>query len=152
MASSGTSLSAIGPSAEPGEDSGSEADESVPPESSVEVTSRAADAFLDEEDDLAEEDLAGEDVGDDVLDEDVADEGDVVDDDDDCDEDAADDDDDEEVVDEEVVDEESPVDEPDGSAYAMAGVVAMATPTPRVTANAPTRPMCLAYPMTVSFR
>ena len=44
------------------------------------------------------------------------------------------------------VDEESPadVDEPDGSAYAMPGVVAMATPTPRVTANAPTRPMCLA--------
>ena len=44
------------------------------------------------------------------------------------------------------VDEESPVDadEPDRSAYAMPGVVAMATPTPRVTANAPTRPMCLA--------
>jgi hypothetical protein len=50
-------------------------------------------------------------------------------------------------VDEDVADdEESPVDvdETDGSAYAMPGVVAMATPTPRVTANAPTRPMCLA--------
>ena len=44
-----------------------------------------------------------------------------------------------------VVDEESPVgDEPDVSAYAVPGVVAMATPTPRVTASAPTRPMCLA--------
>ncbi|WP_457147277.1 hypothetical protein [Mycobacterium sp. URHB0021] len=49
-----------------------------------------------------------------------------------------------------VADDEPPVDDPDGSAYAMPGVVAMATPTPRVTANAPTRPMCLAYPMTVS--
>jgi hypothetical protein len=58
-----------------------------------------------------------------------------------------------------VVEEESPADaeeeslgggdESDGSAYAMPGVVAMATPTPSVTANAPTRPMCLAYPMTV---
>ena len=50
------------------------------------------------------------------------------------------------VDDDLAVDEESPVDvdEPDGSAYAMPGVVAMATPTPRVTANAPTRPMCLA--------
>jgi hypothetical protein len=35
-------------------------------------------------------------------------------------------------------------DESDGSAYAMPGVVATATPTPSVTANAPTRPMCLA--------
>jgi hypothetical protein len=44
-----------------------------------------------------------------------------------------------------VVDEESPAgDEPDGSAYAVPGAVAMATPTPRVTASAPTRPMCLA--------
>ena len=39
------------------------------------------------------------------------------------------------------VDEESPA---AGSAYAMPGVDAMATPTPSVTANAPTRPMCLA--------
>jgi len=38
---------------------------------------------------------------------------------------------------------------PDGTAYARPGVVATATPTPSVTANAPTRPMCLAYPMTV---
>jgi hypothetical protein len=44
-----------------------------------------------------------------------------------------------------VVDEESSVgDEPDGPAYAIPGVVTMATPTPRVTASAPTRPMCLA--------
>jgi hypothetical protein len=35
-------------------------------------------------------------------------------------------------------------DESDSSAYAMPGEVAMATPTPSVTANAPTRPMCLA--------
>ena len=50
------------------------------------------------------------------------------------------------LVDEDVVvDEESPAgDEPDGSAYAIPGVFAMATPTPRVTASAPTRPMCLA--------
>jgi hypothetical protein len=55
--------------------------------------------------------------------------------------------DDEVLVDEDVlVDEGPPVedDEPDGSAYAIPGVVAMATPTPRVTANAPTRPICLA--------
>ena len=39
------------------------------------------------------------------------------------------------------VDEESPA---AGSAYATPGVDAMATPTPSVTANAPTRPMCLA--------
>jgi len=54
--------------------------------------------------------------------------------------------DDDVLVDEDVVvDEESPAgDEPDGSAYAIPGVVAMATPTPRVTASAPTRPMCLA--------
>jgi hypothetical protein len=44
-----------------------------------------------------------------------------------------------------VVDEELLVDddESDGSAYAMAGVLAMANPTPRVTASAPTRPMYL---------
>ena len=43
------------------------------------------------------------------------------------------------------IDGESPVgDVPDESAYAVPGVVAMATPTPRVTARAPTRPMCLA--------
>ncbi len=49
-------------------------------------------------------------------------------------------------VDEEVsVDEEpAPADEPDGLAYAIPGVLAMAAPTPNVTANAPTRPMCLA--------
>jgi hypothetical protein len=34
------------------------------------------------------------------------------------------------------------VDELDGSAYAMPDAVAM--PTPRATANAPTRPICLA--------
>jgi hypothetical protein len=51
------------------------------------------------------------------------------------------------VVEEELlVDEESLVDDdgPDGSAYAMPGVLAMATPTPRVTASAPTRPTYLA--------
>jgi hypothetical protein len=51
------------------------------------------------------------------------------------------------VVEEDLlVDEESLVDddELDGSAYATPGVVAMAAPTPRVTANAPTRPMYLA--------
>ena len=52
------------------------------------------------------------------------------------------------LVDEEdlLVDEESLVDddESDGSAYAMGGVLAMAKPTPRATANAPTRPMYLA--------
>ena len=43
------------------------------------------------------------------------------------------------------IDGESPVgDVPDESAYAVPGAVAMATPTPRVTARAPTRPMCLA--------
>jgi hypothetical protein len=43
-------------------------------------------------------------------------------------------------------DDESLVDdaELDGSAYATPGVLAMAAPTPRVTANAPTRPMYLA--------
>ena len=51
------------------------------------------------------------------------------------------------VVDEDLlVDEESVAedDEPDGWAYAIPGVFAMATPTPRVTASAPTRPMYLA--------
>jgi hypothetical protein len=50
------------------------------------------------------------------------------------------------VAEDVLVDDEPPVedDEPDGSAYAIPGVVAMATPTPRVTASAPTRPMCLA--------
>ncbi|MGK2869372.1 MAG: hypothetical protein ACSLFA_22490 [Mycobacterium sp.] len=45
----------------------------------------------------------------------------------------------EELSDELLVEEESP----DVSAYA-AGAEASATPTPRVTARAPTRPMCLA--------
>jgi hypothetical protein len=51
------------------------------------------------------------------------------------------------VVEEDLlVDEESLVDdiELDGSAYATPGALAMAAPTPRVTANAPTRPMYLA--------
>jgi hypothetical protein len=51
------------------------------------------------------------------------------------------------VVEEDLlVDEESLVDDDgsDGSAYAMAGVLAMANPTPRVTASAPTRPTYLA--------
>jgi hypothetical protein len=56
--------------------------------------------------------------------------------------------DDDVLVDEEdfLVDEESLVDddESDGVAYAMAGVLAMANPTPRVTASAPTRPTYLA--------
>jgi hypothetical protein len=49
-------------------------------------------------------------------------------------------------VDDEVLDdvESSVGDEPDGSAKATPGVVAMATPTPSVTANAPTRPTCFA--------
>jgi hypothetical protein len=34
--------------------------------------------------------------------------------------------------------------EPDSSAYAMPVVLAVANPTPRATARAPTRPMCLA--------
>ncbi|BBY31486.1 hypothetical protein GCM10023114_34620 [Mycolicibacterium sediminis] len=45
------------------------------------------------------------------------------------------------------VGDEAPGDDgsPEGSAEATP--VAMATPTPRVTASAPTRPMCLAYPI-----
>jgi len=45
-----------------------------------------------------------------------------------------------------VAEGESVVDdvEPEGSAYAMPGVLATANPTPRVTASAPTRPMYLA--------
>ena len=57
------------------------------------------------------------------------------------DDDAEEDDDDAEEESLADVDEESPA---AGSAYAMPGVDAMATPTPSVTANAPTRPMCLA--------
>jgi hypothetical protein len=51
---------------------------------------------------------------------------------------------------EEVPDADEPADESDddespaGSAYAMPGVEATATPTPDATANAPTRPTCLA--------
>src|SRR5689334_4221656 len=49
-----------------------------------------------------------------------------------------------------VDDDEEP--ESDGCAYAIPGaVVAAAAPTPRATANAPMRPMCLAYPMIVPF-
>jgi hypothetical protein len=52
-------------------------------------------------------------------------------------------------------DEESDVagpgddDDSGSSANATPGVVATATPTPSATAKAPTRPMCLAYPMVV---
>jgi hypothetical protein len=52
-------------------------------------------------------------------------------------------------------DDDSPddVDPPsDGSANAMPGMDAIAAPTPNVTANAPTRPTYLAWPMTVSLR
>lgn len=62
----------------------------------------------------------------------------------DADDEDADDDDD---VDDDDVDEDSPDDVdalPAGSAYEIPGVDAMATPTPSVTANAPTRPMHLA--------
>ena len=45
---------------------------------------------------------------------------------------------------EEVLDDESPVASADA-----AGAHPTATPTPNVTANAPTRPMCAAYPMRV---
>jgi hypothetical protein len=50
------------------------------------------------------------------------------------------------LVDEDSVsDEVSPLGEAPGeSAYAIPGVLAMAAPTPRVTASAPTRPICLA--------
>ena len=50
------------------------------------------------------------------------------------------------LVDEDSVsDEVSPLGEaPGGPAYAIPGVFAMAAPMPRVTASAPTRPMCLA--------
>ena len=41
-------------------------------------------------------------------------------------------------------DEESDDESPAGSAFAMPGVEATATPTPSATANAPTRPTCLA--------
>lgn len=48
-----------------------------------------------------------------------------------------------ELLDEEPLEElEEPVDEgPIGSASAIAGLLAIATPTPSATANAPTRPM-----------
>jgi len=51
--------------------------------------------------------------------------------------------------------EESPAaddDEPESAGWAKAipGVLATAAPTPNATANAPTRPICLAYPMMVS--
>jgi hypothetical protein len=48
------------------------------------------------------------------------------------------------------VEEESVVDEPGsvGSAHATPGVAATATPTPKATANAPTRPIYAAYPIT----
>jgi hypothetical protein len=49
-----------------------------------------------------------------------------------------------------VADDESVVDETGsvGSAHATPGVVATATPTPNATANAPTRPIYAAYPIT----
>ncbi len=132
------SLAAVDPSVESDGDSGSGADESVSSDASVEDASPLADgAFDDVFDDEDVEADPDADVEADLLDDEespVDDEG---------------ADDDWPVDDVPLVDEEPPVDDPDGSAYAMPGVVAMATPTPRVTANAPTRPMCLAYPMTV---
>ncbi len=41
---------------------------------------------------------------------------------------------------------------PSVSANAIPGVFAIAAPTPNVTASAPTRPMCLAYPIGIPFR
>jgi hypothetical protein len=106
----------------------SDGDASAPAEVSVDVSSVPADGlFVAEDEDLVDDDL----VDDVLVDDDLVDD-DLVDDD---------------LVDWDSVDEESSddVDVPaDGSANAMPGVHAMATPTPSVTANAPTRPMCLA--------
>jgi hypothetical protein len=108
------SVSTVDPSDEADGDSRSEADELLPSDASVDAASLPAEVAVFDEGVAVDEDV--------LVDEDL-------------------------LVDEEspVVDEESLVDdaEPDGSAYAMAGVLAMATPTPRVTANAPTRPMYL---------
>jgi hypothetical protein len=49
------------------------------------------------------------------------------------------------VEDESVEDESEPI----GSAHAIPGVVAIAIPTPKATANPPTRPMYFALPMAI---
>ena len=136
-----------GPSAEPDGDSTPEADESVPSEPPGDAAPPLGDAARPPADDArVVEDLvvdAESPVDEDLLvDEDVVVEADLL-----VDEDVVVDA--ESRVDEDVVvDAESRVDEDaepesDGSAYAMPGVVATAIPTPRATANAPTRPMCL---------
>ena len=136
-----------GPSAEPDGDSTPEADESVPSEPPGDAAPPLGDAAPPPADDArVVEDLvvdAESPVDEDLLvDEDVVVEADLL-----VDEDVVVDA--ESRVDEDVVvDEESRVDEDaepesDGSAYAMPGVVATTIPTPRATANAPTRPMCL---------
>src|SRR3954471_1956341 len=122
----GATLSSVGPSVGSDGDSGSCAEESVPSDAPVEVASPLADDAFGDGGVEADPDA---DVDEDLLD----DEEWPVD-----DEDAAEDSPADDVP---VADDEPPVDDPDGSAYAMPGVVAMATPTPRVTANAPTRPM-----------
>jgi hypothetical protein len=134
------SPSAVDPAAEPAGDSGSEADESVrseisvdaplPPTAAVILDEDVEEAFVEDVEDVEDDAVDEEDLGDDVEEEPPVAE--------------------EDVDDDSPVDEEPPVAERDGSAYAIPGVVTMATPTPRVTANAPTRPMCLAYPMKVS--
>lgn len=135
-------------------DSRSEADESVPSEPSIDAAPVPAEDVAADEDLAVDLDLFAD--GDEGLAVDLdlfadGDEGLAV------DLDLFADDDGDLAVEEDLVadvdedvDEEPPadVDGPDGSANAMPGV-AMATPTPRVTANAPTRPICLAKPMTV---
>ena len=105
-------------SVEPDADSRSDADAWVPAESS-------ADAVLPSAEDVDDDDLDFDDVD---FDDDVDDER-------------------RRGRRREVDDEDSPddVDPPsDGSAYAMPGMDAIAAPTPKVTANAPTRPTYLA--------
>ena len=53
---------------------------------------------------------------------------------------------DEELLDEELLDEEL-LEEPVESANAITGLLAIATPTPSMTANAPTRPTQLTLPI-----